>query len=97
LGSGPSFGGVVGGGNDYVTSLAIPTTVNSYQSFPNLLFQAEMFFADGDWENGVDPYQYVDTSVAYSITSISVSAIPAPATASMLGLAALAAARRRRR
>ncbi|MBY0310707.1 MAG: hypothetical protein K2W85_01415 [Phycisphaerales bacterium] len=91
------FGGVVSPGNDYLTDLSIPLSASTYLSFPNRTFRTAAYFGDGDFFDFLDPYQYIETSVTYGITSVNVTQVPAPGAASVLGLGGLLAARRRRR
>lgn len=90
------FSGLVTPVADYLSGLAVPTTTSVYQSFPNAKFFTGMLFLNGDTDTFVDPYQYVETDLIYSISSVSVSVVPAPGAFGMLALAGLLAARRQR-
>ncbi len=91
------FGGVVSPGSDYLTDLSIPLSASTYLSFPNRTFRTAAYFGDGDFFDFIDPYQYIETSVTYGITSVSVMQVPTPGAAGVLTLAGLMVARRRRR
>jgi hypothetical protein len=64
--------------------------------FPNRTFRAGAFFGDGDWLDQAGPFQYVETSVQYSINSLTITSVPAPGVAAVLGFAGLLAFRRQR-
>ncbi len=94
------FSGGVGpasGGAEYITDLSVPLSATTFLSFPERGFTAGAYFGDGDFLNFEDPYQYIETSVNYDITSVTVTQIPTPGAAGVLALAGLVAAGRRRR
>ncbi|GEM_PF-1325203 len=91
------FSGSVTPGTNYLTDLSLPLDAATYLSFPNSRVRVGAFFGDGDFLDQADPFQYVETSVSYSITSVSISQIPTPGAASVLALGGLVARRRRRR
>jgi hypothetical protein len=84
-----SFFGNVAGGAQYVTDLGIPTDPATYLAFPDRVFDLVMSFGDGDYFAQVGPFQRVDTTVQYQITSLSVTAVPEPGVMSLV-LAGLA-------
>ncbi len=90
------FFGDVTPGTDYLTDLSLPLDAATYLSFPNSRVRVGAFFGDGDWLDQAAPFQYIETSVSYSITSVSISQIPTPSAAAVLALGGLLAARRRR-
>ncbi len=90
------FSGPVSPESDYLPDLSIPTAADAFLAFPSKRFSASMYFGDGDFFDFIDPYQYIETRVEYSITSVSISQIPTPSAAAVLTLGGLVASRRRR-
>jgi hypothetical protein len=88
------FNGEVSASTNYITGLSIPVDGATYLNFPERIFTTGMTFGDGDWKNGVDPFQYVETSLSYTITNVSI--VPAPASL-IIVIAGVSATRRRRR
>lgn len=91
------FGGAVTPGSDFLTDLSIPLSASTYLSFPNRTFRAAAYFGDGDFFDFIEPYQYIESSVTYGITSVGVTQVPTPGAGTVLGLCGLMGARRRRR
>jgi hypothetical protein len=87
------FTGVVEGGANYLTALDLPTDSATYLSFPSRTFRTSMSFNDGDTLDFLEPYQYIESTVQYSITGVTITQVPEPSVwflASLgLGLAAL--------
>lgn len=79
------FTGDMTAGSDFIPSLAVPTDAAAYLGFPTKTFSTTMSFNDGDvYGLEGDPYQYVESYVSYAITSVTVTAVPEPATGVML-------------
>jgi hypothetical protein len=88
------FNGEVSASANYITGLSIPVDASTYLSFPERIFTTGMTFGDGDWKNGVEPFQYVETSLSYTITTVSI--VPAPASLIIVLAGIIGAGRRRR-
>lgn len=63
---------------DYITDLSIPTDAATYLAFSDKQFNVVLTFGDGDVANLVPPFQYVELSLGYEITTISVTQVPEP-------------------
>ncbi len=91
-----SFNGAVDGTTDFLTSFTLPTDSAVYRAFPNARFETEMFYGEGDFENGAEPFQYVDTILTYDIDAVTVTAVPTPGPLGILALGGVIDLRRRR-
>lgn len=60
---------------DFLSNLSLPTDAAPYLSFPNRRFSTSVFWGDGDYNDQVNPFQYVQTDVSYNITSVRVAAV----------------------
>ena len=91
------FSGDVTPGTDYLTDLSIPLNAATYLSFPNSRVSVGAFFGDVDFIDQGDPFQYIETSVSYSLTGVSISLIPTPGAAAILALGVMMVGGPRRR
>ncbi len=91
------FSGDVTSGSDFITSLALPTDAATYLNFSSMKFRPSMGFNDGDGFGLVgDPYQYIESSLQYGITNVTVTAVPEPVSSVVLLVGILTMLFRRR-